>query len=231
MDRQNEDDPAGMNRGAETTSGHNNSPTHTNGHGSAQDREWAEYYSPASHRPDIEAIEIRPGVVNIYDVKLRDVGTVSVEAEQLADFRRFNCACIDQVQRCFDPPPSELVWNRHVDAALRNAVRLERVGETPAPYPRSREKLSAQFVLKKALAEALDRHGVEIKVDGTDTVRAVCKDEVRAVFKATYPVTHPGANSDAVALAWRRGLKHPAARVVKGVVNGTAYLWRSAPPL
>jgi hypothetical protein len=229
MDPRNEDDPAGMNRGAKTTSRHNNGGTYTNGSGGAQVREWAEYYSPASHRPDIEAIEVQPGIVGVFHVKLHDIGVVAVEAEQLADFRRFNCACIAQVQRCFDPPPSELAWNRHIDAALRNAVRLERVGETPAPYPRSQEKLSAQFVLKKVLAEALDRHGEEIKPNGTDTVRAVCKDEVQAAFKAAYLTKHVGASAAAVGLAWRRGLKKAKATVVEGVVDGESYLWRSAP--
>jgi hypothetical protein len=33
-----------------------------------------------SRRPDIEAIEIRSGVVNIYNVKIRDAGIVAVNA-------------------------------------------------------------------------------------------------------------------------------------------------------
>jgi hypothetical protein len=225
---QESEDPTGMNRGAKTTSHVNDSPTHTNGSGGAQEREWAEYYSPASHQPEIEAIAIRPGVVNIYNVKLCDVGTVSVEAEQLADFRRFNCACIAQVQRCFDPPPSELVWNRHIDAALRKAIHLERIGETPAPCPRSQEKSSAQFVLKKALAEALDQRGMEVKPDGNeDMVRAVCEADVRVIFEARYLATH--ADTSDVGQAWRRALKHPVVRVMKGTVNGVPYLWRLVP--
>jgi hypothetical protein len=240
MVQENEDDPTGMNRGAKTTSHNDDGHTHTNGHGSAQDREWAEYYSPASHRPDIEAIEIRPGVVNIYDVKIRDVGTVAVEAEQLADFRRFNCACIDQVQRCFDPPPSELAWNRHIDAALRKAVRLEQVpmqtGETlhlhdapnwGAPKQAPKREKTAQFVLKKVLARMLDRQGVEIKAEGKDAVRAVCEDEVRTVFEADYIATH--TDSSDVGQAWRRARNHPAAGVTGDVVNGVPYLWRSVP--
>ena len=162
-------------------------------------------------------------------MKIRDVGVVAVQVEQLADFRQFNCACIAQVQRCFDPPPSELAWNRHIDAALRNAIRLERVGETPAPYPRSQEKSAAQFVLKRVLAEALDRQGVEIKINGKDVVRAVCEDEVEAAFKVAYLATHTGTNPGAVGQAWRRALKHPAASVAKDVVNGVLYLWRPAP--
>jgi len=207
----------------------NDSPTHTNGHGSAQDREGADYYqSPASHRPDIEAIEIRLGVVDIYNVKIRDVGVIAIGAEQLSDFKLFNRACTAQVQRCFDPPPSELAWNRHIDAALRNAVRVERI-DTPAPHPRSREKSAAQFVLEKVLAETLDRHGEEIKINGTDAVRAVRKDEVEAAFKPAYLATHADTNPGAVGQAWRRALKHPVAAVVEGSVNGEPYLWRSAP--
>jgi RecA-family ATPase len=68
--------------------------------------------------------------VDIFHVKIRNAGTVAVEARQLADFRQFNQACIAQLWCAFDQPPSPTVWNRHINAALRNAVRLERAEET-----------------------------------------------------------------------------------------------------
>jgi len=132
MAQQNED-PAGMNRGATTNNAahDNDNHTHSNGHGSAQDRGWADYNSTsASHRPDIEAIEVQSGIVDVFHVKLRNAGTVAVEAGQLADFRRFNQACIAQLWCAFDPPPSATVWNRHIHAALRKATRLKQSGET-----------------------------------------------------------------------------------------------------
>jgi len=132
MAQQNED-PAGMNRGATTNNAahDNDNHTHSNGHGSAQDREWAAYNSTsASHRPDIEAIEVQSGIVDVFHVKLRNAGTVAVGAGQLADFRRFNQACIAQLWCAFDPPPSATVWNRHIHAALRKATRLKQSGET-----------------------------------------------------------------------------------------------------
>jgi hypothetical protein len=95
---------------------------------STQDYEEADYccYSPDDGRlPDIKAIEIRLGVVDIFNVKIRDAGVVAVNAEQLTDFRRFNPACIAQLWRAFDPPPSALAWNQHVEAALRTATRRE----------------------------------------------------------------------------------------------------------
>ena len=110
MAQQNED-PAGMNRGATTNNAahDNDNHTHSNGHGSAQDRGWADYNSTsASHRPDIEAIEVQSGIVDVFHVKLRNAGTVAVEAGQLADFRRFNQACIAQLWCAFDPPPSAM---------------------------------------------------------------------------------------------------------------------------
>jgi hypothetical protein len=127
---QSNEDPAGMNRGAESNSGtQDNRGTHSNGSGGTQDH-GADYYASGSRQPDIEAIEIRLGVVDIYNVKIRDVGTVTVGAEQLSDFRLFSRACIAQVQRAFDPPSSALVWSRHIDAALCKATRRERPGET-----------------------------------------------------------------------------------------------------
>jgi hypothetical protein len=92
---------------------------------SAQD-----YEETDSRRPDIEAIEIRSGVVNIYNVKIRDAGIVAVNAEQLTDFRRFNQACIAQLWRALDPPPSALAWSQHIETTLRTATRLGRPGET-----------------------------------------------------------------------------------------------------
>jgi hypothetical protein len=142
MDPRNED-PAAYSRGAknehsEHTSNdgaHSNGETHTSGNGSAQDRGWADYNSTsASHRPDVEAIEVQPGGVDIFHVKLRNVGRVAVEARQLADFRQFNQACIAQLWRAFDQPPSPTAWNRHINAALRKAVRLEQSEETSHRY-------------------------------------------------------------------------------------------------
>jgi hypothetical protein len=123
--------PAGMNRGAENDnySKANNGGTHSSGSGGAQDHEGADY-SSSPNKPDIEAIEIRPGVVDIYDVKIRNAGVVAMEADQLNDFRGFSLACIAPVQRAFDPPQSALTWSRFIDAALRKARRLERPGET-----------------------------------------------------------------------------------------------------
>jgi hypothetical protein len=92
----------------------------------AQDYEEADSYSPDGRLPDIEAIEIRSGVVDIYNVKIRDAGVVAVNAGQLTDFRQFNPACIAQLWRALDPPPSALAWNQHIEAALRTATRRER---------------------------------------------------------------------------------------------------------
>jgi hypothetical protein len=97
---------------------------------SAQDYEEADYYSPDGRLPDIEAIEIRSGVVDIYNVKIRGAGMVAVNADQLTDFRQFNLACIAQVQCAFDPPPSALAWSRHIETALRTATHREWPGET-----------------------------------------------------------------------------------------------------
>jgi hypothetical protein len=115
-----------------------------------------------------------------------------------------------------------LAWNRHIDAALRKAVRLERrADDTPAPFPQSQEKWPAPRVLKKVLTEALDRHSVEVKPDGGEnTVRAVCAAEARAAFNTAYLTTHAGANPGAVGQAWRRALRQAKTTVVEGIVNG-----------
>ena len=131
---QSNEDPAGMNRGANTNSNADNEgKSHSKANGGAQDRGWEDCRS-SPNRPDIEAIEVQPGVVDIFHVKLRNVGRVAVEARQLADFRQFNQACIAQLWRAFDQPPSPTVWNRHINAALRKAVRLEQSEETSHRY-------------------------------------------------------------------------------------------------
>ena len=90
---------------------------------------------------------------------------------------------------------------------------------------------SAQAMLEKVLAEALDQHGTEIKPNGTDTVRAVRKDTVMFAFKTAYQAEHGDANADAVTRAWRRALHQAKATVVvEGVVDGVPYLcWLLSP--
>jgi hypothetical protein len=94
----------------------------------AQAREWTAY-GPPEEELDIESIEIRPGMVDIYNVKVRDCGIVAVGAEQLNHFPWFNRACIANLQRAFDPPKSLKVWSRQIDTALRTATRIEVPGE------------------------------------------------------------------------------------------------------
>lgn len=95
-----------------------------------QSRPWTAYGPPPEDtRPAIEAIEIRPGMVDTYKVSVGG-GIVVVGAEQLGYFPWFNRACIAHLGRSFDPPRSAQAWNRQVDTALRAATRIERPGET-----------------------------------------------------------------------------------------------------
>jgi hypothetical protein len=80
-------------------------------------------------------------------------------------------------------------------------------------------------MLEKALTEALDRHGAEIKPAGTDAVRAVQKDTVRSLFKTAYLAEHAGADAATVRKAWQRALGQAKAIVVEGAVDGVPYLW------
>ena len=81
----------------------------------------------------------------------------------------------------------------------------------------------AQAMLEKVLAEALTQHGIEIKPNGTDTVRAVRKDQVRFAFKAAY------TDAATERQAWRRSLSQTKTTVAEGTVGGVTYLWRTAP--
>jgi hypothetical protein len=199
-----------------------NGGTHTNGHGDAQAHSWADYTSRANHWPDIEAIEaieVQPGVVGTLHVKLRGVGTVAVKVAQLVDFGQFNEACVAQVLRCFDPPPTVAAWNRQVDTALHTAVRLP--VDASALSPQSQEKSTGLSELEKAMTEALDQRRVEIEVNG-NRVHAVRKNDVKARFKDAYLATHTGN----VGLAWRRALNHPKATVT----GNDDYLWKRSAP-
>jgi hypothetical protein len=94
--------------------------------------------------------------------------------------------------------------------------------------PKQEEPPPAQAILEELLAKALDQHGVEIKPNGTDAVRAVQKDKVRFLFKAAYEAEHPTGERQ----AWRRALSQAKATVVvEGVVDGVPYLWWLLPPV
>src|SRR5262249_234191 len=88
-------------------------------------RPWSSNYPPEQEgKLEIEEIEIRPGTVDIYNVKVRSSGVVPVGAEQLNYFPWFNRACITYLQRAFDPPKSPTAWSKQVDTALRGAKRI-----------------------------------------------------------------------------------------------------------
>jgi hypothetical protein len=88
-------------------------------------------------------------------VKLRNVGRVAVEARQLADFRQFNQACIAQLWRAFDQPPSPTVWNRHINAALRKAVRLEQSEGSTAVVVQNEAKFLSGWTVPDYLIEGM----------------------------------------------------------------------------
>ena len=91
--------------------------------------------------------------------------------------------------------------------------------------PKEEKPPSAQAILEGVLAEALDRHGTEIKANGTNAVRAVRKDTVRFAFKTAYLAKHAGADASAMRQAWQRALKQAKATVAEGIEDGVSYLW------
>jgi hypothetical protein len=132
-----------------------------------------------------------------------------------------------QTEKVFVGSESTLTirWTEAADATS-TAAKPEESAQKPKPG----KPLSAQAMLEKALTEALDQHGVEIKPNGTDTVRAVRKDTVMFAFKTAYQAKHTDANVNAVEQAWWRALRQAKATtvmegIVEGVVDGVPYLW------
>ena len=115
------------------------------------------------------------------------------------------------------------------DKATFRWTVLGNAAEHSQQAPKQKKVSPAQAMLEKVLAEALTQHGIEIKPNGTDTVRAVRKDQVRFAFKAAYLAEHTDADAATERQAWRRSLSQTKTTVAEGTVGGVTYLWRTAP--